>query len=103
MRLTFPVRRIADEIGGGVAEVTTCSSSSWRSAVFEGTRHELTMRWRGEEEAGLGVRMLALLDEDAIDVPGHKVTEVAVLRSQLRASPPLLTATVCVDLLKDGC
>lgn len=103
MRLSFPVSRIVEHLlTFGEFELVEHSSCSWQSATFEGTRHELTLRYRGEADVERGSVMIDALDEELIDVPGHKVTEIRAVRVMQRASPALLSATMVVQLLKDG-
>ena len=88
------IRRVA----GQAPIVESLSGRAWASATFAGERLELALRLEGPAAAAAADRLVALLGEAELSVPGYIVADVALgLRSDEAGHVRLLFDILTVE------
>ncbi len=62
----------------GHADVFSHEETPWASITFEGTRHEIALRFDGAEAASAGEDFIADLSEHEFRIPGQLVADASV-------------------------
>ena len=76
---------------------------AWASVTFSGTRHELALRFDGENAVAGGERLIEAVGEHEFAIPGQLVADVAVVAVVSMLLPePGLTVRLEVLVLEEG-
>ncbi len=62
----------------GQSDVLSHEETPWASITFEGTRHEITLRFDGAEAVAAGEEFIAELSEHEFRIPGQLVADASV-------------------------
>lgn len=84
------------------ARVTHHHEASWASITFAGTRHRITLEFRGEEAIEAGECFIAFLPEHEFAIPGQLVADAEVVEVDHCLDPAVLTITCELLLLEEG-
>lgn len=93
-------QEVRDAAGGSV-ELVSHEQRDWAAGLYDGTRHELFLRWQGERFVEEGEAFLAALEEWEPLLPGRRLVEARRLAIARRFKPHLLQATILVKLVED--
>lgn len=100
--LTPVVRALCDLVEDR-CRVLTHRARPWASITFAGSRHEIELLFRGDEEIAMGEAMLEALPEQEFAIAGKLVADASVLRiEQWHYVEPRLTATIELLVLDDA-
>ncbi|RIV91484.1 hypothetical protein D2V17_02815 [Aurantiacibacter xanthus] len=84
------------------ARVTHHQEASWASITFAGTRHRVTLEFRGDEAIEAGECFIAFLPEHEFAIPGQLVADAAVVEVDHCLDPAVLTVTCELLLLEES-
>ena len=84
------------------AQVITHGEKAWASITFAGTRHRVTLEFRGGEAIEAGECFIAFLPEHEFTIPGQLVADAAVVEVHHCLDPAVLTVTCELLLLEEG-
>ncbi|OYX67071.1 MAG: hypothetical protein B7Y88_02425 [Sphingomonadales bacterium 32-64-17] len=84
------------------ARVINHHEASWASITFAGTRHRITLEFRGEEAIEAGECFIAFLPEHEFTIAGQLVADAAVVEVDHSLDPAVLTITCELLLLEEG-
>ena len=93
-RLVAELLALAD----GHGELLEHRQRAWASVTFSGTRHEIALRFAGEDAVAAGERLIAEAGEHEFAVPGQLVADVAVVAVDSMLLPEPAT-TVRLEVL----
>lgn len=102
--LAARVRRALMELTGGAGTVLSHKERAWSSITFVGTRHELVLRFVGDEEVEAGEALIDRLPEHEFALAGQLVAEAEVVESAhfFDADHERLTLRVVLLLLEES-
>lgn len=87
----------------GHGTVLVHREKAWASITFQGARHELLLRFDGEEAVAAGTRMIAALPDHEFTISGQLVADATVTFAEEHTPPePLLAVTIELLLLEDN-
>jgi hypothetical protein len=66
------------ELANGHAEIGDYRVRSWASITFAGSKHHMTVRFRGPEAVAAGETFVAFLPEHEFCILGHLVADAAI-------------------------
>lgn len=90
------------ELGQGQCELLRQSERAWASATFSGSRHTVTLAFRGIEAIDVADRFIEALPEHEFAIPGQLVADAAVTEAKLTMLPePCFEVEVELLLLDD--
>ncbi len=72
------VREALLMLAEGRADFLLHKEKAWSSITFNGTRHELTLQFQGEEETEVGEEFIANLPDHEFRIPGQLVADATV-------------------------
>ncbi|WP_162848930.1 hypothetical protein [Aurantiacibacter suaedae] len=84
------------------ARVIHHHEASWASITFAGTRHRVTLEFRGEEAIEAGECFIAFLPEHEFTIPAQLVADAAVVEVDHCLDPAVLAITCELLLLEEG-
>lgn len=87
-------------LAGGAGTVRVHTERAWNSPTFAGTRHNVHIRFEGDDVAG-GEAMMAAAPGHEFSIPGQLVADVVILDVDHRVLDERLTVTVEALLLED--
>ena len=90
------------ELARHKARVIHHHEASWASITFAGTRHRVTLEFRGEEAIEAGECFIAFLPEHEFTIAGQIVADAAVVEVDHSLDPAVLTVACELLLLEEG-
>ncbi|MEN7537022.1 hypothetical protein [Aurantiacibacter flavus] len=84
------------------SRLTHHHEASWASITFAGTRHRVTLEFRGTEAIEAGENFIALLPEHEFAIPGQLVADAAVIEVDHCLDPAVLSVTCELLLLEES-
>ncbi|MXO64270.1 hypothetical protein GRI91_00650 [Altererythrobacter endophyticus] len=87
----------------GHAEFLSLKEQGWASITFTGSRHTISMRFRGEAAIAAGETLIAALPDHEFTLPGQLVADAAVVAVDHTLLPePCLCVEAELLLLEDN-
>ena len=88
-------------LAGGHGVLLEHRQRAWASVTFSGTRHELVLRFEGEEAVAGGEVLIAALSEHEFTIPRQLVADAAVVAVSHAMIPAPLMEVRCDVLMLD--
>lgn len=99
----MPLLNALLELAGGKAELLRHAERNWASVTFTGTRHDITLAFKGAEAVAAGELFIAALPDHEFSIPRQLVADAAVLSVEHTLLPePRLVVEAQLLLLEDA-
>lgn len=99
LALVTAVMRLA----GHRAELIRHGETPWASITFSGSRHKVTLAFRGLEAVATGEVFIAALPEHEFEIPGQLVADATIVSAMHELLPePCLIVEAELLLLEEG-
>jgi len=86
-------------LAGHKGELVTHEETAWSSITFTGTRHEITLSFRGRDAVDAGEILIADLADHEFAIPGQLVADASVREVDHRFGAEERLIVTCVLLL----
>lgn len=97
------VREALSRLADGRAQLLTHEERAWSSITFSGTRHEVTLEFKGAEAVAAGETFIEQLPEHEFAIPGQLVADATIREVDHRfGAQERLVVKAVLLLLEEG-
>ena len=99
------LRHAISELSAHKGELLSHREKAWASITFSGTRHELCLRFTGQDAVDAGEALIAALPDHDFSIPGQLVADAGVAEVDQRfgsGSDCTLTCRLDILMLEDS-